>query len=100
MESMEGFWEDSDGAARIQKEKSVLQTVFDTYTQLKEYYEEFEILVEYAEADDDEASAREANVLVEKFLNSFSAAEQKVLLSDEVDPNNAIVSINSGAGGK
>ncbi|MCO4792747.1 MAG: peptide chain release factor 2 [Bacteriovoracaceae bacterium] len=99
MEGMEGFWDDADTAAKIQKEKSIVQSVVNTWSVLKEFYDEFEILVEYAEADDDEASASEANEIVEKFLESFSEAEQKVLLSDEVDPNNAIVSINAGAGG-
>lgn len=98
MEGMEGFWDDADGAAKIQKEKSVLQTVVSTWTELKDYYDEFEVLCEFA-ADGDEASAQEANEIVDKFLGAFSAAEQKVLLSDEVDPNNAIVNINAGAGG-
>ena len=98
MEGMEGFWDDADGAAKIQKEKSVLQTVVSTWTELKDYYDEFEVLCEFA-ADGDEASAQEANEIVDKFLGSFSAAEQKVLLSGEVDPNNAIVNINAGAGG-
>ena len=98
MEGMEGFWDDADGAAKVQKEKSVLQSIVDTWSQLKEYFDEFEVLCEFAD-DGDEASAKEANDIVEKFLDAFSRAEQKVLLSDEVDPNNAIVNINAGAGG-
>ena len=35
----------------------------------------------------------------DKFLADYTAAEQKVLLSDEADPNNAIITINAGAGG-
>jgi peptide chain release factor 2 len=98
MEGMEGFWDDADGAAKVQKEKSVLQSVVNTWSQLKEYYDEFEVLCEFAD-DGDEASASEANEIVENFLDAFAKAEQKVLLSDEVDPNNAIVNINAGAGG-
>lgn len=98
MEGMEGFWDDADGAAKVQKEKSVLQSVVNTWSQLKEYYDEFEVLCEFAD-DGDESSATEANDVVDKFLDAFSKAEQKVLLSDEVDPNNAIVNINAGAGG-
>jgi len=98
MEGMEGFWDDADGAAKVQKEKSVLQSVVNTWSQLKEYYDEFEVLCEFAD-DGDESSATEANDVVEKFLDAFAKAEQKVLLSDEVDPNNAIVNINAGAGG-
>lgn len=99
MEAMEGFWNDADAAAKIQKEKSVLDDVVGTYTKLKDLYDEFHILLEYAGEDDDEASASEALDVATRFHTEFQNAEQKVLLSDDVDPNNAIVSINAGAGG-
>jgi len=99
MEAMEGFWDDSTNASIIQKEKSVLNEVVQTYNVLKELYDEFEVLVEFAETDNDQASALEAIECYSKFLNQFDASELKVLLSGEVDPNNAIVSINAGAGG-
>ncbi|WP_096908578.1 peptide chain release factor 2 [Halobacteriovorax marinus] len=99
MEAMEGFWDDSDNAAKVQKEKSVLSDVVETYTTLKELFDEFEVLVEFANGEEDEDSALEAIDCYDKFLKQFNAAELKVLLSGEVDPNNAIVSINAGAGG-
>ena len=99
MEGMEGFWDDSDNAAKIQKEKSLLQDVVSTYESLNESNEEFEILNEYAQADDDQSSAEEAIEVFNKFITSFNKAEQKVLLSEEMDPNNAIISVNAGAGG-
>ena len=98
MEALDGFWEDATHASKIQKEKSVLKDVVDTYVELKTAYDEFEVLVEFA-AEGDENSASEGISTAEQFLALFSKAEQKVLLSDEVDPNNAIVSINAGAGG-
>jgi peptide chain release factor 2 len=99
MEGMEGFWDDSDNAAKIQKEKSLLQDVVSTYESLNESNEEFEILNEYAQADDDQNSAEEAIEVFNKFITSFNKAEQKVLLSEKMDPNNAIISVNAGAGG-
>lgn len=99
MEAMDGFWDDSDNAAKIQKEKSLLQDVVNTYESLKELNDEFDILVEYGSEENDEGSAQEAVEVFEKFVSSFNKAEQKVLLSEEADPNNAIVNINSGAGG-
>ncbi|MCF8058709.1 MAG: peptide chain release factor 2 [Bacteriovoracaceae bacterium] len=99
MEAMEGFWDDSDNAAKVQKEKSLLQDVVLTYEALSELNEEFEILNEYAQGDDDQGSAEEAIEIYKKFISNFNKAEQKVLLSEEVDPNNAIVNINAGAGG-
>jgi len=98
LEALDGFWEDRTAAAKLQKEKSVLNDVTTEFQELKDLYDEFEILREYAE-DDDEASGSEALEVATKFSTSFEAMEKKALLSDEVDPNNAIVSINAGAGG-
>lgn len=47
----------------------------------------------------DESSAREALELFPRLQTALSEAEKKALLSGETDPNNAIVTINSGAGG-
>lgn len=99
MEALEGFWEDSDNASKIQKEKSLLQDVVTTYQSLKDLHDEFEILLEYVESEEDVDSGNELLIVFDKFLKNFSAAEQKVLLSGEADPNNAIITINAGAGG-
>lgn len=98
MEAMPGFWDDSDNAAKIQKEKSILETSTKIYSQLVELKEEFEILYEYAK-EGDEDSANEALELYETFEKALEEAELKALLSEEMDANNAIVSINAGAGG-
>lgn len=47
----------------------------------------------------DESSAREALELFPKLQAAMSEAEKKALLAGETDVNNAIVTINSGAGG-
>jgi peptide chain release factor 2 len=61
-------------------------------------FDEFEILNEYA-LEGDADSAIEALESFESLKLALSEAEQKSLLSDEMDPNNAIISINAGAGG-
>lgn len=98
MEAMSGFWDDTDNAAKVQKEKSLLQDVVGTYEQLKELSDEFDILIEFA-SEGDESSALESIAIFERFTSQYNKAEQRVLLSEEADPNNAIVSINAGAGG-
>ena len=60
--------------------------------------DDFEILCEMSQAGD-EASSREAIDLFPKLLFALKEAEKKALLSGETDPNNAIVTINAGAGG-
>ncbi len=99
MESMEGFWNDADNASKIQKEKSILEDVVSTYLNLKALFDDFETLIEFVEEDDDEDSASESLEIYQKFLFQFNEAEKKVLLSEAVDPNNAIITINAGAGG-
>ena len=99
MEEQDGFWNDSQNVARIQKEKSVLNETISQVDALQELVDEFEILEEFAQNDRDEVAAQDAFKIFDKFVASFLAIERQVLLSDEVDPNNAIVSINAGAGG-
>lgn len=98
LESLEGFWEDSDHAAKIQKEKSLLSDVVDSYNDIKELFEEFEILCEYG-SDGDDDSAAEAVQVFTKLEKALAQGERQALLSGEMDANNAIVSINAGAGG-
>jgi peptide chain release factor 2 len=99
IEGMDGFWDDAPNAAKIQKEKSVLEEITKTYFHLKQLFDDFDVLHEFALSENDEESAIEAIDAYKNFLTEFNLAEQKVLLSDELDPNNAIVTVNSGAGG-
>ena len=98
MEMMDGFWDDADNAAKIQKEKAILCDVVGVVEKLEELVDEFTILKEYAGEGDDDSAIEGIEVFI-LFKEEFLKAEQKVLLSEEVDPNNAIISINAGAGG-
>lgn len=99
LQALEGFWNDTENASKIQREKALLEDIVGNYRKLEELGEEFEILIEYALTDDDGASGEEALEIFDKLQKGIIISEQKVLLSKELDPNNAIVSINSGAGG-
>jgi peptide chain release factor 2 len=99
LESLDGFWNDTTNAAKIQKEKAVLETVTKSYFELKEMIEEFEMLNEYALGENSSEYAANAIELFSHLGEKVDEAEQKVLLAEELDPNNAIVTINAGAGG-
>lgn len=99
LEALEGFWNDTVTASKIQKEKSVLDSVTKSYQELKDMIEEYEMLADYAATDSNEDYAFQATELYSHLGEKVDAAEQKVLLAEELDPNNAIVMINSGAGG-
>jgi len=98
LEALDGFWNDTQNASKIQKEKSILESTVGGYTSVKNLSDDFEVLLEMGEAGDD-ASVAEALELFPKLQTALAEAEQKALLSGETDSNNAIVTINAGAGG-
>ncbi|MCY4643886.1 MAG: peptide chain release factor 2 [Bacteriovoracales bacterium] len=98
LEQESSFWEDSQRAAKIQREKSLLSSTIESFEALVETKEEFEILLEYGEEGDEESAAQALDVF-DKLERSFDLAEHKTLLSDEMDSHNAIVTLNAGAGG-
>ncbi len=98
LEALDGFWNDSTNATKIQKERSLIEDVIKLYTKVKTLADDFEVLCEMAE-EGDEASAKEAMEIFPKLQGVLSEAEKKALLSGETDLNNAIVTINAGAGG-
>ncbi len=66
---------------------------------LESALEEAEVLLELAAEEDDEATRVEAAEKLESAARDFDAVELRRLLGGEHDASNAIVSINSGAGG-
>ncbi len=99
MQEMDGFWDDNRHASVIQKEKSVLSEIIDQFNKINEQLDEFEILYDYAYEDNDSDTAQEALDVAVNFIDGFNVMEQKVLLSGDTDINNAIISVNAGAGG-
>jgi len=98
IEALDGFWADTDNATKIQKEKSILQDTLDNFFSLQELFDDWVTLMEFAE-EGDEDSAKESLLVFDKLIDQSNKSEKRLLLSDELDPNNAIVSINAGAGG-
>lgn len=98
LEALDGFWNDSLNATKIQKERSLIEEVIKLYIKVKNLSDDFEVLCEMSDAGD-EASAKEALDIFPKLQLAMSEAEKKALLSGETDVNNAIVTVNSGAGG-
>ncbi len=68
------------------------------YESVATMFDDFEALCEFADEGDEE-SIQEAISVFESLKPALDEAEQQSLLSEETDPNNAIVSINAGAGG-
>jgi len=99
MTAKESFWEDPSKAKIILKERSLLSGAIEKWQSLHEAVEDCDVLFDPATEEDDEKSLEEAHALsvqLEKKIKSFSV---ELMLNGEDDKNNAIMSINAGAGG-
>ncbi|MBS1767218.1 MAG: peptide chain release factor 2 [Acidobacteria bacterium] len=92
-----GFWDDPDGARPILKQRGVLTDEIALSKKLKGGLEDMELALELAKEDD--GMLGEAETVHAALAQSVEDAELRMMLSGELDANNAIVSISAGAGG-
>ncbi len=94
------FWSNKDRAQQQVEEVSILRGKINPLLQLERQLEDFEVLVELAQAEDDPVKAAEEvnneKAAITKALEQF---ELKMLLSGPNDRYNAFLSVSSGAGG-
>jgi len=91
------FWNDTEKAQQIQRERSLHQKSLDAIKALKGIHEEAETLLELdAEGEDLNADFAETLKRLQKLV---SEQELKTMLGGEHDASNAIVTIHPGAGG-
>lgn len=91
------FWNDSERAQKTVQQRSRLERAIQRQESFESAISDAEVLFEFAEAD--ESSLNELGALVEKLEREVGDAETEMLLSGQTDANNAICSIQSGAGG-
>jgi peptide chain release factor 2 len=91
------FWNDSDKAQKVMAVRSRLEKALQQQKDFETGVSDAEVLFEFADADED--SARELETLIAKLEKDVTAAEVQSLLSGETDANNAICSLQAGAGG-
>ena len=92
-----GFWDDSEGAQKVMGKRSRIERALQQQKDFETGVSDAEVLFEFAA--EDAASAAELQTLIAKLDSEVSAAEIQTLLSGETDANNAICSIQAGAGG-
>jgi peptide chain release factor 2 len=93
------FWERNGESQKILKERASILDQITPWKQEQKYLEEMEILLQLIEEQEDEKEAQELSEKVHKSERAIEQLEFKRMLGRENDPNNAIVSINAGAGG-
>ena len=91
------FWNDSEKAQKVMSVRSRLEKALQLQTDFERGVSDAEVLFEFAEGDADSAS--ELASLIAKLETDVTAAEVQSLLSGETDANNAICSLQAGAGG-
>ncbi len=95
----ENFWNDPDAARTVLRERSMISGKIERWIALERDLQDCEILLDLGMEESDEASVEEASrqaAAIEKRLASFSL---ELMLDGDEDKNNAIMSINAGAGG-
>ena len=91
------FWNDSEKAQKIVQQRSRVEKALAQQENFEAAVSDAEVLIEFAETDAN--SLNELNSLITRLERETSEAETQSLLSGETDANNAICSIQSGAGG-
>jgi len=91
------FWNDSEKAQKIVRQRSRIEKALETQKDFETGISDAEVLFEFAA--DDPTSAKELTDLIARLDEELTEAQTKSLLSGETDANNAICSIQAGAGG-
>jgi peptide chain release factor 2 len=99
METQETFWQDNKKAKVLTQEKSRLETEVNGFKDLDLAYSDAETMFQMAEEEKDDSLLQEASDMIAPLAEKFEKAELQKMLSDPMDPKNAIVTINAGSGG-
>jgi peptide chain release factor 2 len=91
------FWNDSEKAQKVVRQRSRIEKALQQQKEFETSVSDAEVLFEFASDDPD--SAKELEALIRELDTQVSEAETQSLLSGDTDPNNAICSIQAGAGG-
>lgn len=94
-----GFWDDQLRAQALNKEKARAEEVVRAWETPWKELEDAQALLELAEEADDEDSLREVEESLEEIEKKVRALEFRRMLSGPNDQADAILEINSGAGG-
>ena len=94
-----GYWDNPEKSQEGMKTLSALKNDVQTYAQLKDQYEEIELLIDMGYEENDPEVIPEIQEMLDNFRETFDNIRIKTLLSGEYDKSNAIVTLHAGAGG-
>jgi peptide chain release factor 2 len=95
----ENLWNDPARAQEILKEKSSIVNSLESFTSVEKKFEDLHVLLELSEEEGGETLLEDAERGVRSLAQELDDMELKTTLSAIEDKNNAIMTINPGAGG-
>ncbi len=93
------FWDDNDKAQQVIVKLNLAKESYQTIQDLQSQLEEIEMALELFEESKDSDLFTEAAEQSQELAAKINDYETKMLLSDPLDANNAILEIHPGAGG-
>ena len=93
------FWDDPDKAAKVTKDVTDLKAEVEGYDNLVASLDDLEVLQGMAEEEQDESLIPELDAALAEVREKLQHLELGMLLSEEYDANNAILTLHAGAGG-
>lgn len=94
-----GFWEDRKRAQKISQQAERLKEQITKWQTLDREIKDLGELADLAEAEDDQAVARDVEEKLQSLQAEFDQSEIEVILGDKQDVSNAILTIHAGTGG-
>ena len=91
------FWNDNSRASSILKKTAILEKEINLWKNLKQRHGDVEVLLEFAEAG--ESTMEEVDLELSTYEKIVEDIELQLMLGEEQDMQDAIVTIHPGAGG-
>lgn len=94
-----GFWDHHDSAQKVMQRLTGLKDSLEKFNSLARRVEDISLLWEIATEEKDETLAPEVERDLRRVESDLENMELQLLLGETYDINNAIISLNAGAGG-
>ncbi len=93
------FWNDAQAAAKVSRKKAALEREMQQWRDIEGKLNDLGALLELADESGDASLEKELTTELNQFEPRLASLRVELLLSGELDPNNAIIAIHPGAGG-
>ena len=94
-----GFWDDPSASQKLMQEIKIMRNKVEGFEKLEAAYEDVITLIELGTEEQDESVISEVQDLASSFMADYDNLRTSILLGEQYDGNNAIMSLHSGAGG-